>query len=114
MNQNRCMVLLAVLAVSIFLSGCGTPVPPEKTRYVGEWRSREMYLLITEDGSVKYKRIRGGVSKSISGPLRGFEGDNFIVGLPFISTTFVVSRAPYEENSQWKMVVDGVTLTRAW
>lgn len=49
MSQNRWMVLLAILAVSIFLSGCGTPVPPEKARYVGEWRSREMYLLITED-----------------------------------------------------------------
>ena len=114
MNTRRCVVVLAVLAVSILLSGCGTPVPPEKAPYVGEWQSREMYLLITEDGSVKYKRISGGISKSISGPLRAFEGDNFVVGLPFVSTTFIVSKPPYEDNGRWRMVVDGITLTRAW
>jgi hypothetical protein len=108
------MVLAVLLAASILLSGCGKPVPPDKAAYVGEWQSREMHLSITEDGSVKYKRVSGGVSKSLSAPLRGFEGDNFVVGLPFMSTTFVVAKAPYEQDGRWKMVVDGVTLTRAW
>jgi hypothetical protein len=45
--------------------------------------------------------------------LRRFEGDNFVVGLPLLSTTFQVSKPPYEEAGRWKMIVDGVELTRA-
>jgi hypothetical protein len=114
MGLKRCAVLTVLLAASILLSGCGKSVPPDRAAYVGEWQSREMYLSITEDGSVRYKRVSRGVSKSLSAPLRSFEGDNFIVGLPFMSTTFVVSKPPYEEHGRWKMIVDGVMLTRGW
>jgi hypothetical protein len=65
-----------------------------------------MALVVTQDGSVAYKRIKGGVTKSLNAPLRRFEGDNFVVGLPIISTTFQVSKPPYEEEGHWKMVVD--------
>ena len=86
--------LFLVLAISFLMCGCGIQVPADKAEYVGEWRSREMYLLITQDGSVKYERIKGGVTKSVSGPIRAFEGNNFIVGVPMITTTFVVSEPP--------------------
>lgn len=71
-----------------------------------------MYLLITQDGSVRYKRLKGGATTSVEGPLKGFDGDNFDVGIWKMSTTFVVTRPPYEDKGQWKMVVDGVELTR--
>ena len=45
---------LSLLFVLISLAGCGKPVPPEKAAYVGEWQEKTMYLLITQDGSVKY------------------------------------------------------------
>jgi len=104
---------IELLLLTVFLAGCGKPVPPDKTDYVGEWSSLEMHLLITPDGSVRYRRLRGGMETSISGPLRGFEGNDFIVGLPLLSTTFVVSTPPYNENGTWEMVVDGVLLTKA-
>lgn len=94
------------------LFGCAQPVPPEKASYVGEWQEKTMYLLITQDGSVSYKRLNGGVTKSIEGPIKDFNGDNFEVGIGPMSTTFVVDKPPYQENEQWKMVVDGVELTR--
>ena len=72
-----------------------------------------MYLLITSDGSIRYRRLRGGAETKITGPLRSFEGNDFIVGIPVLSTTFVVSTPPYNDNGTWKMVVDGVELTRA-
>ncbi len=102
----------AVVLLALLLSGCGKPVPADKASYVGEWQAPEMYLLITQDGSVEYKRRRGGSTTSISAGLRGFEGDNFVVGIPLLSTTFVVSRPPYQDGDRWKMVVDGVELTR--
>jgi hypothetical protein len=105
--------LLAFLLISILaLSACGKPIPPEKSAYVGEWRAQTMALLITQDGSVVYKRIKGGATTSVNGPIRRFEGDNFVVGIPLVSTTFEVSKPPYQEADKWKMVVDGVELTK--
>ena len=103
------LVLLALLGS---LVGCGKPVPAEKCAYVGEWQDRTMYLLITQDGSVRYKRLRGGASTSVEGPLKGFNGDNFEVGVGPMATTFVVSKPPYQDGDRWKMVVDQVELVK--
>ena len=65
----------------ILLSGCADPLPEDRLDYVGEWRSNEMGLLILADGSVSYKRLKGGATTSVSGPLKRFEGDNFVVGV---------------------------------
>jgi hypothetical protein len=46
--------------------------------------------------------------------VKEFEGDNLVVGVGFITTTFVVSTPPYlDENSIWKVIVDGVELTKS-
>ena len=103
---------IAALLVALTLLACAKPVPPEKSAYVGEWRERTMYLLITKDGSVRYKRLKGGVNTSIQGPLKQFDGNDFEVGIGPIKTTFVVSKPPYQDGGKWKMVVDGVELTR--
>lgn len=104
-------VIVAVL-LCLALPACGTPVPADKAAYVGEWKEKTMYLLITQDGSVRYKRLKGGVTTSVEGPLKAFVGDSFEVGVGPMSTMFVVSKPPYQEGGQWKMVVDEVTLTR--
>lgn len=101
-----------VAALALTLTACGKPVPPEKAAYVGEWQDKTMYLLITQDGSVRYKRLKGGGTTSVEGPLKGFQGNDFEVGVGPMSTTFVVSKPPYEEDGHWKMVVDEVALTR--
>jgi hypothetical protein len=100
------------LLVALSLLGCGKPVPPEKSAYVGEWREKTMYLLITQDGSVRYKRLKGGASTSVEGPLKGFDGNNFEVGIGPMSTTFIVSKPPYQDGESWKMVVDDIELTK--
>ena len=101
-----------LLALVLVLCGCGKPVPPEKSSYVGEWQHPTMYLLLTQDGSVRYKRIQGGVTTSVEGPLKGFQGNNFEVGIGPMSTMFVVTKPPHEDDGKWKMVVDGVELVR--
>ncbi len=101
-----------LLPLALLLSACGNPVPPERADYVGEWQHPAMYLLITQDGSVRYKRIRGGATTSIDGPLRGFDGPDFEVGIWPMSTTFVVSQPPHRVGDSWRMVVDDVELTR--
>ena len=112
MKSNSIKRIFSVLMIVLFLISCAKPVPPEKENYVGEWQSKEIYLLILQDGSVKYKRLKGGGTTKVSGPLKEFQGDNFVVGIAFIKTTFIVSKPPYQENGVWKMVVDGVELTK--
>lgn len=102
----------ALLIIAVSLLGCGKSVPPEKSAYVGEWREKTVYLLITQDGSVRYKRQKGSSSTSVEAPLKGFDGNNFEAGVGPLATTFVVSKPPYQDGEQWKMVVDDVELTR--
>lgn len=103
-------ILAPILAIALF--ACGKPVPAEKSAYVGEWQEKTMYLLITQDGSVRYKRQKNGGSTSVEGPLKGFEGNNFVAGVGPLATTFIVSKPPYQDGDKWKMVVDDVELTR--
>ena len=103
---------LLVFVSALALTACGKAVPSDKSAYVGEWRAQKMALLITQDGRVAYKRFEGAVTKSVDGPLQGFEGNNFKVGVAFLSTTFEVSKPPFQEGGKWKMVVDGVELTK--
>ena len=104
--------LLSALALAGTLLGCGKPVPPERAAYVGEWQEKTMYLLITQDGSVRYKRLKGGGTTSVEGPLKGFTGNNFEVGVGPMATTFVVSKPPHQDGDKWKMVVDEVELVK--
>jgi hypothetical protein len=107
------LALSIPVAFALALSGCGTPVPAEKAAYVGQWLAPQMSLLITQSGSVVYKRVEGGVTKSIDGPLKAFHGDNFEVGIGPLTTTFVVSAPPHPAGDATKMTVDGVELTKA-
>ena len=109
----RPLKLLCLSALLLILVACAKPVPPEKVNYVGYWQSRTMSLLITQDGSVVYKRIKGGATTSINAPLQDFHGNDFDVGLGTLKTTFVVSKPPHQVNGNWKMTVDGVVLTKA-
>ncbi len=110
--MRRQIQFVVLLAAVLFLAACGQAVPDDKAAYVGEWRAQNMNLEITKDGTVHYKRVKGNATTSVNAPLRRFEGDNLVVGLPFITTTFEVSKPPYQDAGAWKMVVDGVELTR--
>ena len=108
---RRTLMTLALLSM-LLLAACAKPVPAAKQAYVGEWHSDSVSLLITQEGRVVYKRVKGATSTSIDAPIKAFEGDNLVVGVGPLKTTFVVSVAPHEEVGNWKMTVDGETLVR--
>jgi hypothetical protein len=62
--------------------------------------------------SVKYTRVRGNVTNLDRQSAAQVRGRHFVVGIPWLSTTFEVSKSPYQDAGTWKMVVDGVELTR--
>lgn len=100
------------LASILLLTACSDPLPQDRLDYAGMWQSHEMALLILADGSVSYKRLKNGGTTSINGPLKEFDGDNFVVGIGPMATTFTVTEPPHQVDGQWQMVVDGVRLTK--
>jgi hypothetical protein len=110
------LLVFAVLACS----GGGSKdfaFPPDKKDYIGDWRGETsegtMELRISSDGSVNYERKKGSNTKTISGAkITKFDGDDFEVKVLLMSATFKVSKPPYQDGETWKMVVDGVELSR--
>lgn len=105
-------IRIAVIAALLLLASCGIALPEDKTDYAGEWHSAEMDLRITRAGRVEYQRSQGRTKTSIEGPLQAFEGEDFIVGVSFMTTRFDVSVPPHEDGDDWYMTVDGVRLKR--
>lgn len=101
-----------LLSAGLLLAGCSEPIPPEKVAYAGEWRGENVELVITLEGAVQYERRSGASKVSVNAPIQRFEGDNFVVGVGPFNTTFVVSKPPHLVDGQYRMVVDGVELTR--
>jgi hypothetical protein len=110
MNKIHTMLMAGLFAV--LLVACAKPLPSDKSNYAGEWKGGPIYLVITPEGRAVYERKDGNMSKKIDAPVKEFKGDNFVIGVGFMSTEFVVSAPPHEEAGVWKMTVDGVELTR--
>jgi hypothetical protein len=105
---TRAWLALALL----LLCACSEPLPPEKIAYAGEWRGDNVRLIITPDGRIDYERQDGKSRVSVRAPIQRFEGDNFVAGIGPLSTKFVVSQPPRLVDGVYKMVVDGMSLTR--
>jgi hypothetical protein len=109
----RFSILLIVVGFICLFSGCNSiPIPEEKRTYVGTWEGVGFHLTITGDGGVNYRRVNGNITKTVTGPVKSFKGNDFIVGVLFITTTFKVQHPPYMEGNEWLMVVDGVELKK--
>ncbi|HLP53828.1 MAG TPA: hypothetical protein VK151_02325 [Fluviicola sp.] len=109
--------IFAIPFVLLILFSCsfsgGQGIPEDKKDYIGTWTSTEIYLDISENGNVDYKReSAGGSTTSIKAPIQKFEGNSFVVGALGFDTKFVVSKPPHEENGVWTMTVDGRELTK--
>ena len=101
--------------ILLFLAGCfqGKPIPENKKDYIGHWTTEGIDLTITPAGTVFYKKNLPGFKVSLTGLyIQEFTDLGFTVGLSFWSTEFIIQQAPHLEADQWKMVVDGHTLTR--
>ncbi len=108
------LTLAVVLASLTFLVyGCHSiSVPEDKRSYIGTWEGVGFHLTISDNGGVDYRRVEGKRSTKVSGPLKNFQGDDFIVGVLFFTTIFEVQQPPYLDGDDWFMVIDGVELRK--
>lgn len=103
---------LALLSLLALLAACAQPVPEAYADYVGHWRGEGMRLVIRADGHADYDRVQGQSHVSIEGNAHSFSKGGFRIGLGPLSADFTVQRGPEVEKGRWRMIVDGVELTR--
>lgn len=108
----RSFVPTLLLVPAALLAACAKPLPADRVQYAGDWRGNGVSLLITDDGHVVYHRNEGGSTVSIDAPLKGFDGDDFEVGIGPLVTRFDVGQPPKETEGEWTMEVDGRMLRR--
>ncbi|HKO62164.1 MAG TPA: hypothetical protein VJV03_13455 [Pyrinomonadaceae bacterium] len=122
------LVALGLLLVAVWACNKGnseSPISADKLDYVGEWRGQtaneSMTLNIASDGAVNYERkhragtqsVESSRSRSITGgKISKFEGNDFVVKVLLVPTTFKVEKPPYRDGRRWKMVVDGMEVSR--
>ena len=105
--------IAGLILMLLFVSGCSKPIPQVRSNYIGYWQGENMELSISTGGMLAYRRFSKGMNTRINAPITEFKGDDFVVGLWFMTTRFVVSEPPHQVHGQWQMVVDGVRLKRS-
>lgn len=109
----RRLLPAALLSLVLFTAACkGQPLPADKAEFAGHWRGGGVDLVIQPEGHVRYEKAEGKGRVQVEGPLQGWIGDDFVVGVMVVKTTFKVSEPPHEADGVWTMTVDGVELTR--
>jgi len=99
--------------LALVLVACSAqPLPADKLDYAGHWRGGGIDLEITAEGRAHYRKNEGAGKIEIDGPIAGFDGDDFIVGVMVMKTRFDVTAPPTNMGGYWSMTVDGVELTR--
>ncbi|RKS85789.1 hypothetical protein DES39_1205 [Orbus hercynius] len=111
LNQYKAFVLVWFALWLVGCDGLGR-IPVEKQDYIGTWYGQYMVLTISPNARVEYEYHKENASKSISAPITEFIGDDFNVGAFGMTTTFLVTKAPYHEDGVWKMVVDNQLVVR--
>lgn len=108
----RPLALIAAASLAGLLASCTQPLPADRANYAGDWRGDGVSLLITPEGQVVYHRREDGSTVSIDAPLKGFDGDDFEVGVGPMVTRFDVGQPPKQADGEWTMEVDGRMLRR--
>ena len=105
---------LALALQVLLLLGCSepAPLPPDKASYAGTWEGDGVRIQITAQGRVSYDHKKGAGNEHIEGPIAGWRGDDFVVGVMTQKTSFEVSEAPHQEAGTWTMVINGDTVYR--
>ncbi len=98
---------LGCLAAGLLACGTPSPLPPDRAEYAGNWEGDGVRLEITLEGRVSYDRRKGAGNEHVAGPIAGWRGDSFVVGVMTQKTTLEVTEAPSEVAGTWTMVVNG-------
>ena len=97
----------------VLLVGCSPdPIPQDQMVYVGVWQGGNVFLEIDADGNASYAKLMEGASETVDAPVKQIGDGKIVIGYLFVTKTLELTKPPYEEDDEWKMIIDGVTLTK--
>jgi hypothetical protein len=100
----------------IFLMICSCspdPIPQDQMVYVGVWQGSNIFLEIDANGNASYAKLRdGAVIETVDSPVKKIGDGKIVIGYLFITKTLELTKPPFEEDGNWKMIIDGVTLIK--
>lgn len=115
-NGKKWIIVIWIMILFGIISAIFQPSPvqftKEQEKYIWEWKWDWITLLIWNNSYINYKKQKGSVSTSISGPIVEFNDNNFKIGIWFFKTTFTINKKPLIEWNQYKMTIDWNKLTR--
>mgnify|MGYP005755442271 FL=1 len=113
MRPRRALQAPLLALACLLLAACGQqPLPRDYADYAGHWRGEGILLVISPDGHADYEQVRDGMRTSLEGPVHGFDGKGFSIGLGPLSARFEVQEPPHLANGRWRMTVEGHELVR--
>ncbi len=101
-----------LLVFTLLLTACSKGVPNDKREYVGYWRGDKMSLEIQVNGSVMFIDKRGDKPVTVHGNISEFIDNDFVVGMAPFGTRISVSKPPYPDGPNKKMIVNDVEVTQ--
>ena len=100
----------------LFTGGAPQPLPADKQNYIGQWQGDTVRLSISPNGDVDFKQsiVEGSNTRnrSVTGPIKSFDGASFNVGVLGMNTAFNVQQPPQQNGDGWTMMLDGEELRR--
>lgn len=119
--KNFITSLVAVFGLLIVLgcSGLGDfaaqfqPVEPPSEEWVGQWTGSEFSLTISPNGEVTVNDRRGSAESVYNLPATLWEDDQVVLGANVLTKILSIDEPPYEADGEWRMVVEGVPMTRS-
>ena len=82
-------LLSLALCLVLFATACkGQPLPADKAEFAGHWRGGGVDLVIRPEGHVTYEKAEGKGRVQVEGPLQGWIGNDFVVGVMVVKTNW--------------------------
>ena len=109
--KNLLAIILIAITSSILITSCvsKTPLSEENQAYAGKWVASDgTWLQIFNDGGGNLELS----NTSVTGGSAVFADGTIKIEVMGIGSTFVIDEAPYEENGEWIMKLDGIEYIR--
>ncbi len=108
------------------LVGCSKPSPllENNKDYIGEWKSENSTLTIHKNGDAKYEQhhksedktstsdIKTSSASNIKAPISQLDGQHLQIGQGELSQGFSISKAPFQQDGKWHVILNGENYTK--
>ncbi|WP_111858955.1 hypothetical protein [Acinetobacter sp. CFCC 10889] len=115
-----------MLSSCIVLTACSknSPLLENNKDYIGEWKNESSTLNIAQDGKVKFAEhikserknassdMKSSTISNINAPLTEFNTQYFQIGQGDLSKQFKINKAPFQQDGQWRVVLNGEVYMR--